>query len=282
MREFSSPPEAYLDFIGEDPKSVDLIQSVVCWLDLLGIREELALAAKKGTESDFVAEYLRVLRPIYTSLRHGFSETDFQWHAFTDSIVISVPHRAGDPEFTIGHTLFSAAEIQFRLARVGWFLRGALAIAALYADENFVIGSGLMHAYRLESEAAVNPRIILGQQLREETKAHLHYYSEPWDSPQNGLLAIDEDEQWFISYMYAPIYLDFPEEGYIPLYADHRDRIIDALKRFSEPGKLRSKYLWTAAYFNWFCATWLSEKVAAELEIPNVPPRGFSLLTERP
>jgi hypothetical protein len=278
----SLPREAYLDFVTTEPQSVDMVQSVVCWIDLLGLRDRLARAAKLGNESDFVAEYLRVLRPIYTSLQSGFSDTDFQWHAFTDSIVISVPHQAGDREFTIGHVCLSAAEIQFRLSRLGWFLRGGLAVGSLFADDNFVVGSGLMQAYKLEGEDAVNPRIILGKQLRDETAEHLAYYAEPWDSPQNGLLAVDEDQQWFISYLFAPIYLDFTEDEALPLYAEHRAQIVRALQEFVDVGRLRSKYLWSAAYFNWFCSTWVSAAATTDLIIPDVPPRGFSLLVEPP
>ena len=277
------PPEAHLNFTATQPVSVAMIDHVVCWLDLLGLRERLKDAANAGTESEFVAEYLRVLTPVYTSLRAEFKDTDFQWHAFTDSIVISVPHHAAEhSEFAIGHEIFAAAEIQFRIARHGWFLRGALAIAPLYANDQFVIGTGLMRAYQLESEEAVFPRVVLDHPIKAQTVEHLGYYAEPYGSPQNNLIVIDEDKRWFINYLYAPIYLDYPEEGALPLYREHRDAVVTKLSQAADNERVRAKYQWVAAYHNWFCSHWISEEFCADLQIQGVAPRNFRQLIESP
>jgi hypothetical protein len=98
-----------------------LEQAVVCWLDLLGLTEQLNRAAINGSEDDFVARYLAALRPIYTELEYHFDDRDFNWNAFTDTIVLSVPLNAHHPETTIGITCSAALKIQFRLSSLGWF-----------------------------------------------------------------------------------------------------------------------------------------------------------------
>src|SRR5262249_38748094 len=152
-------------------------------------------AAINGTEDEFVARYLAALRPIYTKLEYDFDDRVFNWNAFTDTIVLSVPLNAHHPETTIGITCSSALKIQFRLSSLGWFLRGSVAVGPLFASKQFVIGSGMLSAYKMEENDAVFPRVILDRSIREIQPKFLGYYAQPEQSFHNTDCVVDEDQQ---------------------------------------------------------------------------------------
>ena len=278
MHDLTPPDEAAITYEEAPDPTFALRSGVVCWLDLLGLTEQLAQAVRENREPAFVAEYLSVLRPIYKSLEYDFSGTEFQWSAFTDSIVVSVPTDAGHPETTIGLLCDSVAEVQFRLALRGWFARGAVAVGPLHASREFVIGSGMLSAYKLEGGDAVVPRVIVDETVRDALPSFLAYYAAPGESPQNQYFALDDDGQVFINYLFAPISLDCDPATLDDLLAKHRSRILAHLARHAKPGKLRAKYLWLAAYHNWFCAEWRPGMPDLDLAINDVPKRPFRRL----
>ncbi len=270
------PKEASLLFTTRTPKRVKVKPTIVCWLDLLGLSARLQAASTPDAESAFIAEYLRVLRPIYTSLRWRFSKTGFRWNAFTDSIVLSANVALGHPESSIGSIAMAASEIQFRLACQGWFLRGGFALGALWASEEIVVGSGLMAAYKLETKTAIWPRIVLDSTTRDILPSFMAYYAEPQESPQNHVFARDEDGQVFLNYLFTPIDLDYAGSKLNTIMISHRDRVLTALATHTTPGELRDKYLWVAAYHNWFCSNWFDDMFGTPLQIAGVPSRGFA------
>lgn len=273
-----TPREAHL-FFEEPPTAPSPVgDSVVCWIDLLGVREGLANAAGSGGEAAFVADYLRVLRPLYVALDWEFQETDYKWNAFTDSIVISVPVEAGHPETTIGLLCDAASEIQFRLTAQGWFARGGVAVGPLHASDQFVVGSGLMEAYQLEGTEAVVPRIIVAESVRKVVPQFVSYYADKADSPQNGAFAFDVDGHMFLNYLYAPLALEGDDTDLDGALERHRKRVFNNLEVHAEPSRIRSKYLWAAAYHNWFCSRWARPASARALAIPDIPPQAFRTL----
>lgn len=272
------PPEAHLFYEEPPAATAPLRDSVVCWIDLLGVRDGLANATRAQNEDVFVADYLRVLRPLYIALDWEFRDTDYRWNAFTDSIVVSVPIEAGHPETTIGLLCDAAAELQFRLTAQGWFARGGVAVGPLHASRQFVIGSGLMDAFRLEGQEAVVPRIIVDKSVRSAVPQFLSYYSDQSDSPQNGAFAYDADGHMFLNYLYAPLALDCDHSELEGALTRHRTRVLANLSTYAEPGCIRSKYLWAAAYHNWFCARWARPAILSKLHIPDISPQAFRTL----
>jgi hypothetical protein len=272
------PKESSLDYEEKPDPTFRLGLGVVCWLDLLGIKEQLAAATRQKKEDAFVADYLSVLRPIYASLDYDLSETDYRWNVFTDSIVLSVPVDSAHIETTTGLLCASAAEVQFRLSLRGWFARGAVSIGPLHASEEFVVGSGLLSAFQLEGIDAVVPRVIASSDVRRLLRTFLTYYSEPDDSPQNGYWAVDEDGQAFVNYLYTPIGLEYSPVMVEQFVKKHRKRLIEKLATHKDPGKIRAKYLWVAGYHNWFCEQWLPSAKSSEFKIAKVAEHAFARL----
>jgi hypothetical protein len=50
----------------------------------------------------------------------------------------------------------------------GYFVRGAVVRGLLYHDNNMVFGEALTEAYRLESQVAIYPRIMLLRQIKDD------------------------------------------------------------------------------------------------------------------
>lgn len=274
------PAEVDLFYQASNASAVPLGDSVVCWIDLLGVREGLVSSARSGDEDTFVAGYLSVLGPLYRALDWQFRDTDYRWNAFTDSIVISVPVASAHPEATIGLLCDAAAELQFRLSLQGWFARGGVAVGPLHASKQFVIGSGLMEAYELEGKEAVVPRIIVDADVRNAIPRFVAYYAYAEDSPQNQSFILDADGHIFINYLYAPLAVECDMSALDRALLRHREQVTRHLDAHRNPGRIRAKYLWVAAYHNWFCEQWRSAGDVASLQIPGIQPVAFRRLRE--
>jgi hypothetical protein len=72
----------------------------------------------------------------------------------------------------------------------GFFIRGGVAVADVYFDEEIVFGPGLLEAYATESQRARDPRIVLADSC-------LQYIAES----SSGSLLKDADGQLFVNYL---------------------------------------------------------------------------------
>jgi len=122
--------------------------------------------------------------------------------------------------------------------------------------------------------------VIVDVSIRNALPTFLSYYSEPEDSPENLAFAGDADGHVFINYLHAPIGLDYTPDRTGQLLDRHKERVVNALAEHRHTRRVRRKYLWVAAYHNWFCSTWLDAKSAKELVIPHVRKRAFVQLVE--
>jgi hypothetical protein len=103
-------------------------------------------------------------------------ETDFRAQSISDAVAISTK-ATGRGLLQI----FDAIEaMSFECLRHGYFIRGGIAKGPLYHDDHIVFGDALVHAYRLESQIARYPRVIVPQEvgtsyLGENNKDRLIY-----------------------------------------------------------------------------------------------------------
>jgi hypothetical protein len=58
-------------------------------------------------------------------------------------------------------------------------LRGSVAVGPLFASKQFVVGSGMLSAYKMEEGDAVFPRVILDRSIREIQPKFLSYTPNP-------------------------------------------------------------------------------------------------------
>jgi len=131
-------------------------------MDILG-GESLINSPQVGKLSAFIKEVLcetkRVNR-IYNNTANEDMRIYFKM--FSDNIVIC----------SKANNLFLlqiAAGWQRQLAEFGIFVRGALCYGNVIKEDDFVLGSGLVDAYKLESDTAVYPRIIIDESIYNKT-----------------------------------------------------------------------------------------------------------------
>ena len=140
----------------------------IAYLDSLGTTEKIK------SKDDVV--HLNKLYEIYTlavnlaesETRSSKNYSDIKTKIFSDNIVIAKPLR------TIPQN--KAEDIRCLLDFVSlfqnnaviehsWLIRGGITIGELFVDKVMIWGKGLIRAYKLESELAFYPRIILDQDI---------------------------------------------------------------------------------------------------------------------
>ena len=233
-----------------------LVDSVVCFLDILGYRELVAdggEAAQRSFHNALAESYPMMLAEM------GYDPGDdypplFALKTFTDNVVLARPiGPRNDGESELGNVAMAVGALQTQLALKGFFVRGGIAFGPAYVDDFGVFGDALLQAYYGECQLARDPRIILCASARAQVIQHIGYYADPAHSPQNREMRQDSDGQAFVSYLehLAPA----PYEGGFALdaIATHRDVVADRLRRFRDKPILWAKYEWVARYHNHFC-----------------------------
>ncbi|MGA5695693.1 hypothetical protein [Bacillus cereus] len=238
-----------------DSNNPRLIPSVVSFIDILGF-SQLGMKAINNGEGDVF------LNQIHTSLnkaRHAITNQLLlaKVKVFTDNVVIGWPIY-GDGEGELGTTFLNLAEYQFSLALDGFFIRGGVSVGPHFMDEETVFGPELITAYKLESQVAVYPRIILSKISKDKVREYISYSPQP-DNAFNYVLLEDMDGEWFVNYLNV-LFTWYEDDAsrddytlFFPLLEAHRNNIERALATYADDHKLLKKYSWIANYHNYFC-----------------------------
>ena len=181
-----------------------------------------------------------------------------RFSSFSDLIVRSIPVDSSAnyqmPHGILFHELLDLIHIQINLLNRGVLIRGGVTVGYLYHDDTFVFGPALNEAYRLESEVAKFPRIVLTENtaeiIRDERyRNYIHDYFEE-KAGIHELLREDEGGLFFLDYLrVAASELD-DFETYPVLIKAHRDLIQNGLHNKLAVTGVAEKYFWLAAYHN--------------------------------
>jgi len=98
--------------------------------------------------------------------RTANEEQKIYFKMFSDNIIICT-------KSNYKFLLQIAAGWQRKLSDLGIFLRGALCHGSIIKEDDFVLGSGLVKAYKLESNCAKYPRIIIDESFSEKIDADI-------------------------------------------------------------------------------------------------------------
>lgn len=232
-----------------------LRKSFCAYIDVLGFSEKII-----SNDLVFFNTYLNALHKElkhvenmhHLSGKEGFKS--FELKIFTDNFVFGHPWDDEFGESELGKIFDVLSHIQLTFAKSNIFVRGAISVSDLYMDENIVLGPAIIESYKLESEKAIYPRIILSNEVVEIVKKHIDYYAEHDYSPQSKEYLVDIDGFYFINYLFTLFYdNDYPEEVIVNELTAHKNAVLDNIKRFTDNFKLFDKYSWTAKYHNYFC-----------------------------
>ena len=163
--------------------------------------------------------------------------------------------------------------LQNSLINYGIFIRGAMCYGEIYwdEDEKFICGDGLIYVHKLESVAAIYPRILIDGSFHDHIRASVsmlnEIYSDALTRSTGHLFGVDYDYHSFIDYLsYGHHLLVSRHNGkerndkiesarklFLDFLSHHRNILCENLRKNKSNINIHSKYLWCKRYHNNFC-----------------------------
>lgn len=263
--------------------------SVAAFLDILGYKDLIEAAFKKGNGGEELVRLRSALDTAQEHLKHAIEKDqsdpggqycgalqhdsemnrrlDFQLRSFTDNMVMGypIPDRVGAPSILM-QVIGYIGYFQMEMANAGYFVRGAISVGDLYIDDDIIFGPALMEAYRAEQSLAVYPRVILCGSAKEPLREAGSVFH-----PKVTDVLVDSDQRVFIDYLEQAVMIAYPDDRpFVEFLESHKGAIISKLKRYSAEPYVLAKYQWAAHYHNAFC-----EKYSALFEENYMIPSGL-------
>jgi hypothetical protein len=136
---------------------VQLENRYCAFVDILGFKDLIGKLRGGAVDLETVKGVLRQIHQPHDPKFVGERDTDFQVQSISDAVALSTSYSA-----TGLAILFDTIErLSLALLQEGYFTRGGLCRGLLYHDPQMVFGEALIQAYRMESEIARYPRILL-------------------------------------------------------------------------------------------------------------------------
>jgi hypothetical protein len=215
--------------------TVELKQHYVAFLDILGFSDMV--------KSDIASEdqpNLTKLFACHQSAAQLFKDDPTcVITQFSDSIVISRPYNPN----AFGKFVKGVAKYQRLLLDKSLLCRGGIAVNKHFSNGSFTFSAGVIEAYRLESESARYPRVVISPDLID-----LLFVDNPIPT---GLLAKGDDGLFFVDYLHVtksirPVLLKKTLSGLV-------SKLVA-----SKISSLREKGIWQASYSDFALNTTLS------------------------
>ena len=181
-------------------------------------------------------------------------------HVFSDNFCISIskPDLYEDSICLFWNIVTAIMILQKRLlVEHDIFIRGALNIGNVYREGNFIYGSGLIDAYKIENDVSIYPRIVVGNScmdfLHEGSLMHKKYVKSMIELIKRCIIVDEEDYQYFLNYL-----IDFVNEpktrtlGLEQSVKKHEDIVAKNLE-CSTNERVKDKYEWARKYHNEVC-----------------------------
>lgn len=215
----------------------DYKERYVAFLDLLGFKNLVTNAETNPVERERLLAVLEIMRDsLCQNPRLGMRFTHF-----SDCVVLSIDRTLDG----LREAFESIHVLTFNLLQFDVLVRGGLVAGNAHHSGDFVYGTAINRAYRLESELAEDPMTLLSEEVVEDAR---QYGQQIF-----GWLCKDPKERYFIHYL--KWYAEYQHE---PLYQgkvimdEPAKRIIDfVLGRLgSDTGRVLAKAEWLQAYWN--------------------------------
>lgn len=167
---------------------------------------------------------------------------------FSDSIVISYAY---DITGGLFHILMDLVFISFNLTASGIFIRGGVTYGELYHKESVCFGPAMIKAYKLESEEAIYPRIVVDEVAIKygiiyHGSANTHEHEAEY---LESLLAKGKDAKYYLDFLSQSQEFD-QSYDYFVVIKKIRNETIKNLKEYNNIRKIFKKYKWFAKYYN--------------------------------
>ena len=224
----------------------------ILFLDIIGFTEIInsTVDSENIEKEQETSRLLQVFEEIKTIEAKPKIRENWEVTMFSDSIVLSFLE---NDDRSISKFLFDVHRLFTKLLQLKIFFRGGISHGLLYHDKNVVFGPALISAYRLESTAAIYPRVIIEQHVVEKLgyKYSLDgthdYRKSRWQSQVSFNLERDFDGLYYLDFFYVSLCFISPKE-INDFYMNLRKVIIEGLSNSNSA--IRSKYGWMKVKFN--------------------------------
>ncbi|MGE5113688.1 MAG: hypothetical protein ACM3JB_22725 [Acidobacteriaceae bacterium] len=234
-------------------------KAMVTFIDILGFRQLIEVTRKESAKVATVAALLTSLKQRSSEggrvhrTEDGKQQRIFHSFNFSDLTVrcTEVPNGASLPDY-LNWELLYVGDLQLALLRERVLIRGGICLGDVFVDQErqIVFGPALVKSYRLESEYAVFPRIVVDRAYLAsiESGSGGRYWPE--------YVRQGDDGAYYLDYLYGTVLTSYESsaasEHPTTLLAAHRDVILaeinDDIRKKDE--RLRQKYMWLALYHN--------------------------------
>jgi hypothetical protein len=148
----------------------------VAFVDILGFADFIyhVDVSTPGFDLLFLKTFLMMSADSFAELSLEQPIQDFQRSTFSDNVIVSAPIN----EQGIANVIHFCFQFAWILLRNGHFCRGSIVRGPLYHQGGIVFGRALVDAYRIESQIADVPRILLRSDVVEDVRqgASTHRY----------------------------------------------------------------------------------------------------------
>jgi hypothetical protein len=234
--------------------------ALVSYIDILGFGDLVSESRTDPARINRIVDILTTMKEELAASGRSHQNADgskariFRSFNFSDLIVrcTRTPDGVGVGEL-IEWELFYLGAKQLTLASQGVLVRGGICLGDLIVTvgNDLVFGPALVRSYKLESQYAIYPRIIIDQDLiaMGEKSGEI---DQRRDYLQRG-----DDGAYYVDYMFGScldryMFRDPADPDPSMLIEAHRTLIETALQKDVESGgeRVRQKYVWLALYHN--------------------------------
>ena len=141
---------------------INYTERYCAFIDILGFRGLVDALERNKTAP---TEIFRVLSAVHTrrqAIRQ--QEADLKSQSISDGVALSAEANGAG----LDAVCTAAEELSRTLLRSGYFARGAITKGRLYHDGSMVFGPAFLEAYRLETQVAKFPRIMVQRSAAED------------------------------------------------------------------------------------------------------------------
>lgn len=222
-------------------------ERIIAFVDILGFKEKIAKSNITRMEAESIHRALnRIYKVKKDNEGSGFMNLKSQGvevTTFSDSAVISYPAEKDNLLFLI----LDLIHLQLDLTMDDVLIRGGLTIGDLYHDGNIVYGPAMNMAYKLESQVAIYPRIIVDKAAIEQYYAYVN--GDEYDlNDIESLLRRDRDGLFYVDMLNQDQEMNDAGTEYYEWLSVLRNIIITGLSHKDIAVKV--KYQWLQEYFN--------------------------------
>jgi hypothetical protein len=236
-------------------------KAVVTYVDILGFADLITESRANASKISQIAGMLTTMKEEFSTGGRTHRDSEgrkkkiFDSFNFSDLVVRTtrLPADANIAEF-IEWELFYIASKQLDLALESVLVRGGICIEDIFVSSpgSIVFGPGIVKSYKLESQYAVYPRILVDRNLI--WKADEDGSIETWrDYVRQG-----EDGAYFVDYLFACsvagllfLNADGPDvTQQIEMHRDVIQRLIKQPEIHTKDERIKQKYIWLALYHN--------------------------------